>query len=55
MLERDIAIWNMKTYADRPLIVKEDHLLNKHRRWYSQFYSENSKTFAEAHETGVDF
>jgi cholesterol 7-dehydrogenase len=50
MLERDIGIWNQKSYMDKPLIVKEDTLISKHRRWYSQFYSKDSKKFAEAHE-----
>lgn len=43
-VERDIMIWNNKRYANKPMFVKsaEDSLLAKHRRWYSQFYSENS-------------
>ena len=55
MLERDIAIWGLKKYEDKPIIVKEDSLIAKHRRWYSQFYSEHSKSYAEACENGVDF
>jgi len=55
MLERDIAIWGMKKYEDKPIIIKEDSLIAKHRRWYSQFYSEHSKSYAEACENGVDF
>ena len=35
-------IWNSKRYVSRPLLTKEDHLISKHRRWYSQFFSENS-------------
>eukprot|EP00095_Tigriopus_kingsejongensis_P003629 maker-scaffold341_size202020-snap-gene-0.7 protein:Tk03629 transcript:maker-scaffold341_size202020-snap-gene-0.7-mRNA-1 annotation:"3-chlorobenzoate- -dioxygenase oxygenase subunit" len=42
LLERDITVWNSKTYMDRPFLVKEDHLIRQHRRWYSQFYTENS-------------
>lgn len=43
-VERDIMIWNNKKFQAKPLYVKsfEDQLLGKHRRWYSQFYSENS-------------
>lgn len=48
MVERDIRSWNSKKYMDKPLLVKEDNLIQKHRRWYSQFYSENSPTLAEA-------
>lgn len=44
MVERDIMIWNNKRYVVKPIFVKskEDSLVARHRRWYSQFYSENS-------------
>lgn len=42
MVERDIAIWNHKVFMHKPLLVKEDKFIAKMRRWYSQFYSENS-------------
>jgi len=37
-------IWNNKRYVSRPIFVKskEDSLVQRHRRWYSQFYSEYS-------------
>lgn len=43
-VERDVMIWNNKQYEGKPLFVKskEDSLISRHRRWYSQFYSENS-------------
>lgn len=43
-VERDLMIWNNKQYLSKPLLVRsvEDSLLLKHRRWYSQFYSEHS-------------
>ena len=42
--ERDIMIWNNKKYSGKPIFArsKEDSLLARHRRWYSQFYSEHS-------------
>ncbi|KAH3716024.1 cholesterol 7-desaturase nvd-like [Dreissena polymorpha] len=42
-VERDIMIWNNKKYAGKPVFAKstEDSLIARHRRWYSQFYSEN--------------
>ncbi|XP_030363271.1 cholesterol 7-desaturase-like [Strigops habroptila] len=40
--ERDITIWNNKQYLPKPLLVREDSSIQKHRRWYSQFYSEKS-------------
>jgi len=41
-----VVIWNNKRYVSRPLYVKskEDSLMQRHRRWYSQFYSEHSPT-----------
>ncbi|XP_046360935.1 cholesterol 7-desaturase nvd-like [Haliotis rufescens] len=44
-VERDVMIWNNKRYEGRPMFVKskEDSLIAKHRRWYSQFYSKNSR------------
>ncbi|BFZ20622.1 hypothetical protein BsWGS_23661 [Bradybaena similaris] len=54
--ERDIMIWNNKQHNERTLFVKskEDALILKHRRWYSQFYSkrDNSSYFQKA---GLDF
>ncbi len=46
MIERDMMIWNNKQYLGRPVFAnsREDTLIQKHRRWYSQFYSENSPT-----------
>ncbi|KAG8141882.1 hypothetical protein E2320_006542 [Naja naja] len=41
--ERDIMIWNNKRFLSKPLLVKEDGAILKHRRWFSQFYSENSR------------
>jgi len=35
-------MWNNKTYLRKPVLVKEESALAKHRRWYQQFYSENS-------------
>ncbi|KAK1155773.1 cholesterol 7-desaturase isoform X1 [Acipenser oxyrinchus oxyrinchus] len=40
--ERDLMIWNYKKYVSKPLLVKEDSAIQRHRRWFSQFYSENS-------------
>ena len=43
-VERDIMIWNNKRWQGKPMFVKskEDALISRHRRWYSQFYSEHS-------------
>jgi len=40
-----MIVWNNKRYRTQPLLVREDELILKHRRWYSQFYSKNSTRF----------
>jgi cholesterol 7-dehydrogenase len=44
LFERDVRVWNSKTYIDRPLAGREDALLLKHRRWFAQFYSKSSRS-----------
>lgn len=43
-LERDIPIWNTKAYIAKPVLVKHDGKIAQFRRWYANFYSENSPT-----------
>ncbi|XP_041370534.1 cholesterol 7-desaturase nvd-like [Gigantopelta aegis] len=52
-VERDVMIWNNKQYCAKPVLVKskEDSLIARHRRWYSQFYSENSPQLTFKQET----
>ncbi|CAJ1070927.1 cholesterol 7-desaturase [Xyrichtys novacula] len=52
--ERDVMIWNNKKYISKPLLVKEDSAIQKHRRWFSQFYSENSPRLNYQRDT-LDF
>ncbi|KAF3848817.1 hypothetical protein F7725_015314 [Dissostichus mawsoni] len=52
--ERDVMIWNNKKYISKPLLVKEDSAIQKHRRWFSQFYSENSPRLQHQRNT-LDF
>jgi len=40
--ERDVPIWDNKTYLPNPMVIKEDGDIVKYRRWFTQFYSENS-------------
>lgn len=51
-VERDIMIWNNKKYESKPVLTgaMEDQMLAKHRRWYKQFYSENSPTLHQPHK-----
>ncbi|KAK3921919.1 Cholesterol 7-desaturase [Frankliniella fusca] len=51
MFERDVLVWNHKKFEDKPLLVKEDRQISRYRRWYSQFYSENSPKHSFQRET----
>ena len=44
MFEQDVPIWNSKKYERRPKVVRGDGDIMAFRRWYKQFYSENSAT-----------
>ncbi|KPM07074.1 Rieske domain-containing protein [Sarcoptes scabiei] len=44
MLERDVRIWNRKAFLRKPFIAKSERCLAKYRRWFHQFYSNQSKT-----------
>jgi len=46
-VERDVMIWNNKTFNAQPLLIQEDKLINQFRRWYSQFYSEHSSKIGD--------
>lgn len=47
-VERDIMIWNNKTFLAQPLLCAEDKAILQFRRWYKQFYSENSAAMGES-------
>eukprot|EP00042_Codosiga_hollandica_P035908 m.269667 g.269667 ORF g.269667 m.269667 type:complete len:479 (+) comp54748_c0_seq1:1082-2518(+) len=53
--ERDLMVWNNKTYRGNPVLCKGDYLIKKHRMWYNQFYSEHSPTYAEATRNNTDW
>ncbi len=42
-VERDISVWNHKTYLDRPQLLREDTAVRRHRAWFAQFYTEKRK------------
>jgi len=56
-VERDMMIWNNKKYEGRPVFVKspEDQMVAKHRRWYSQFYSENSQKLTMRKDSKIEW
>ncbi|CAH1393276.1 unnamed protein product [Nezara viridula] len=54
MFERDIMIWNNKVFFDQPIYTREDKSIARFRRWYQQFYTQHSKTYAMAKE-GLDW
>ncbi|XP_023242861.1 cholesterol 7-desaturase-like [Centruroides sculpturatus] len=45
MFRRDAVIWNNKRFLKNPVYTKEDKTIAQFRKWYSQFYSENSLKF----------
>ncbi|OXU20966.1 hypothetical protein TSAR_010717 [Trichomalopsis sarcophagae] len=45
MFERDVRVWNHKKFMHNPALVKEDRTIKAFRKWYQQFYSENSPTY----------
>jgi len=50
-LEQDRPVWESKIFREPPLLVKGDGPWPAHRKWWNQFYSENSKKFRE----GIDW
>mmetsp|Transcript_15958 Transcript_15958/g.17717 ORF Transcript_15958/g.17717 Transcript_15958/m.17717 type:complete len:278 (+) Transcript_15958:249-1082(+) len=42
--ERDIPIWNNKIHRRKPVLVKEEGVIMRYRRWYAQFYSTEKKS-----------
>jgi len=54
-VERDIMIWNNKRFNHKPLLTKEEGLILQFRRWYSQFYSENSREVATKSVNTMDW
>jgi cholesterol 7-dehydrogenase len=49
-VERDVLIWCKKRYLAKPALVKNDGPIAKFRKWFSQFYSENSPTWESIQE-----
>ena len=49
----DIAIWERKNYAAKPLLVKGDGPIMKMRAWYSQFYTDKNVPVAEVEPRAV--
>lgn len=54
LFERDVRVWNSKTYPENPIFGNEDKLLVKHRRWFQQFYTNASHTLGRSSH-GLDF
>eukprot|EP01087_Luapelamoeba_hula_P024952 TRINITY_DN967_c0_g1_i2.p1 TRINITY_DN967_c0_g1~~TRINITY_DN967_c0_g1_i2.p1 ORF type:complete len:558 (-),score=66.63 TRINITY_DN967_c0_g1_i2:156-1829(-) len=52
--EKDVPIWNNKTFVRPPQVVKQDGPIAKYRRWFQKnFYSENSERVAREREEAV--
>lgn len=46
----DIDIWSNKVYTRPPVVLRTDGPVAKFRRWYAQFYSDNSQQWANDEE-----
>ena len=46
-------VWNNKMYVAKPLLLKEDQLIATYRRWFNQFYSDNSPTLESLQESST--
>lgn len=45
--ERDMVVWNNMKFIDKPLLLKEEKSIRAFRIWFSQFYTESSRTLAQ--------
>lgn len=54
-VERDIPIWNNKTYRPSPLLANGDGRIGQFRRWFSQFYTEEVKAAARQTTSILDW
>jgi cholesterol 7-dehydrogenase len=50
--ERDNHIFNNKRFMTKPLLIREDALILRFRRWFSQFYSESSERMGRERAVG---
>ncbi|EEC12717.1 conserved hypothetical protein [Ixodes scapularis] len=55
MVDRDAEIWNHKIFLKQAALVKEDKTIAAFRKWYSQFYSDNSTTWQELRERTLEW
>lgn len=52
---RDVMIWDSKQFLRNPMLAKEEKPIRMYRNWFSQFYTENSKTFASIHNNELEW
>lgn len=53
-VDRDLMVWNNRTIMGNPRLQKEEKVQKTFRRWFSQFYSENSERLGDRKE-GLDW
>eukprot|EP01061_Rhynchopus_euleeides_P041713 TRINITY_DN7294_c0_g1_i1.p1 TRINITY_DN7294_c0_g1~~TRINITY_DN7294_c0_g1_i1.p1 ORF type:complete len:406 (+),score=179.11 TRINITY_DN7294_c0_g1_i1:57-1274(+) len=49
--ERDVDIWEAKTFLPKPKLTKGDGPISRYRSWFKSFYSENSVPFGAEDDT----
>jgi len=53
--DTDFPVWNNKTFASKPLVVKKESPIVQYRRWYSQFYSEHSPKLTSTEKVSLEW
>ncbi len=46
---QDFDVWSTKAFHRKPLVVRGDGPMLLNRRWYSQFYTEHSRSEPDSH------
>jgi len=54
-VERDVPVWNNKTFVRKPLLCKGDGKISTFRRWYSQFYSPDHLAQSKLNKSILDW
>jgi hypothetical protein len=50
---QDRIVWESRLYNQKPVLVKGDGPFPKHRAWWSQFYSDNSRNVTYGNGLGA--
>nr|XP_039268745.1 cholesterol 7-desaturase nvd-like [Styela clava] len=51
-VDRDLMVWNNRRILAKPLFLKEEKVQKTFRRWYKQFYTDNSPRLGDTKKEG---